>query len=113
MPQLGLGIPEFLIVSILALPLGGVVVFWILFGQRADRFGYPTTRAYLRAAPRTDEEKRDAADLALKGVTCCALGLLFAPFVLIGLLPLFYGGRKLVYASMGLGLVNDADPRDA
>jgi hypothetical protein len=35
--------------------------------------------------------------------------LIFAPFVLIGLIPLFYGGRKLVYASMGLGLVDDAD----
>ena len=26
---------------------------------------------------------------------------------LVGLVPLFYGGRKLVYASMGLGLVDD------
>jgi hypothetical protein len=63
----------------------------------------------VRAAPRSDEEKRDAADLALKGLVFCVLGLIFAPFVLIGLIPLFYGGRKLVYASMGLGLVDDAD----
>jgi hypothetical protein len=39
----------------------------------------------------------------------CLLGLLFPPFVLVGLVPLFYGGRKLVYASMGLGLVDDGD----
>ena len=37
------------------------------------------------------------------------LGLLFPPLVLVGLMPLFYGGRKLVYASMGLGLVDDGD----
>lgn len=43
----------------------------------------------------------------------CLLGLLFAPIVLVGLIPLFYGGRKLMYASMGLGLVDDADQRSA
>jgi hypothetical protein len=43
----------------------------------------------------------------------CLLGLLIAPLVLIGLVPLFYGGRKLVYASMGLGLVDDGDERRA
>jgi hypothetical protein len=37
------------------------------------------------------------------------LGLLFSPIVLVGRIPLFYGGRKLVYASMGLGLVDDGD----
>lgn len=47
--------------------------------------------------------------MALKGLVLSATGLLFPPFVLIGLLPLFYGGRKLVYASMGLGLIDDAD----
>jgi hypothetical protein len=45
----------------------------------------------------------------VKGLACCALGVLFAPFVLIGLAPLFYGGRKFLYASMGLGLVDDPD----
>jgi hypothetical protein len=63
----------------------------------------------LRAAPRSDAEKRDAVDLALKGLACCVIGLLFPPFVLIGLMPLFYGGRKVVYASMGLGLIDDGD----
>jgi hypothetical protein len=29
------------------------------------------------------------------------LGLIFAPLVLVGLVPLLYGGRKLVYASLG------------
>jgi hypothetical protein len=96
----------------LVLLLGPVVLFvpfLVILRRRSQRFGYPSARAYLRAAPRSDAEKRDAADLALRGVVFCALGLLFPPAVLVGLIPLFYGGRKLVYASMGLGLVDDAD----
>jgi hypothetical protein len=30
------------------------------------------------------------------------------PVLLIGLFPMFYGARKIAYASMGLGLVDDA-----
>ena len=87
----------------------GIVMFSLRFARQARHFGYRSTRAYLRAAPRTDAEKQDAADLALKGLVFCILGMLFPPFFLIGLMPLFYGGRKLVYASMGLGLVDDPD----
>ena len=108
-----IGIPELIILMIIGGPfilgLGGLLLYRAVLPKRAKRFGYPTTGAYLRAAPRSDEEKRDAADLALRGLVCCLLGLLFPPFVLVGLIPLFYGGRKLVYASMGLGLVDDAD----
>lgn len=107
---LGLGIPG---VFILAVLLGPILLFLVLARPRAKRFGYASTAAYLRAAPRSDAEKRDAADLALRGVVFCILGLLFPPFVFVGLIPLFYGGRKLVYASMGLGLVDDADQPDA
>ena len=108
------GIPELIIIlAILVLPLGGLFVFWAGFARRAKRFAYPSTWTYLRAAPRSDAEKRDAADLALKGLVFCVLGLLLPPFVLIGLVPLFYGGRKLVYASMGLGLVDDGTERGA
>jgi hypothetical protein len=107
------GIPELMIIGIVGLPvvvaLIGVALFWISFPRRAKRFGYPGTLAYLRAAPRSDDEKRDAADLALKGLACCVLGILFAPMVLVGLVPLFYGGRKFIYASMGLGLIDDPD----
>ena len=108
-----LGVPELIILGIVLAPVMlGVIAavrYGVISGRRAKRFGYASTRAYLRAAPRSDAEKRDAADLALWGVVFCALGLLFSPFVLVGLVPLFYGGRKLVYASMGLGLVDDAD----
>ena len=97
------------IVVVVVFSLLGFALFVATFARRAKRFGYPTTRAYLRAAPRSDDEKRDAADLAVKGLACCALGVLFGPLVLIGLAPLFYGGRKFLYASMGLGLVDDPD----
>jgi hypothetical protein len=89
------------------------VYFWVSVVRRAKRFGYRSTWAYLRAAPRSDAEKRDAVDLAVKGLLWCGLGLIFAPLVLIGLLPLFFGGRKFLYASMGLGLVDDPDLPDA
>jgi hypothetical protein len=108
-----IGIPELMIIGMIGFPvivaLIGVALFWISFPRRAKRFGYPGTLAYMRAAPRSDEEKRDAADLALKGLACCVLGILFPPVVLVGLVPLFYGGRKFVYASLGLGLVDDPD----
>ena len=109
---LGIGVPDllmlFLVGAVAAVPVA-IVLFAVLIRRRAKRFGYLSTSAYLRAAPRSDAEKKDAADLALKGLVFCVLGVLFPPFILIGLIPLFYGGRKLVYASMGLGLVDDAD----
>ena len=103
------GIPEIIIAGILGPPLLGLLFIWPFFRRRARRFQYKSTSEYLRAAPRSDLEKRDAVDVALKGLVICALGLLFPPFILVGLIPLFFGGRKVVYASMGLGLVDDAD----
>ena len=103
------GFPQLFLLSFLSIPLAGVLVVWLLLRRRARHFAYASTRAYLRAAPRSDAERRDAADLTLKGVVWCFLGLVFSPLVLVGLIPLFYGGRKLVYASMGLGLVDDPD----
>lgn len=105
-----LGVPELIILAPLLLP---PTLFFVGFVRRARRLGYHSISAYLRAAPRTDEEKRDAADMAMKGLVVALLGLIFAPIVLIGLVPLFYGGRKLAYATMGLGLVDDVDQPDA
>jgi len=97
--------------AVLAVVVVGLVAvrFWRNLGRQARRAGYASTGDFLRAAPRTDDEKRDAVDLTLKGLVVCVLGLLFPPFLLIGLFPLFYGARKLAYASMGLGLVDDAE----
>ena len=111
-----LSIPDLLFFGVIALaavvPVA-IVLVAVLVKRRATRFGYASAGAYLQAVPRSDAEKRDAADLVLRGVVFCVLGVLFAPFVLVGLVPLFYGGRKLVYASMGLGLVDDADQTSA
>lgn len=115
MPQIG--VPELIILIPVLIALGFFLFRGPLFRgtlrNRARRFGYESTRVYLAAAPRSDAEKQDAADLALRGLVWCLLGLLFPPFVVVGLIPLFYGGRKLVYASMGLGLVDDTDHSDA
>ena len=92
-------------------PLVWVVVALVRSERRkAAEAGHPSLGAYLRAAPLTDKEKGDAADLFLKGLVICMLGLVFPPLLLIGLVPFFFGARKLVYASMGLGLVDDAEP---
>jgi uncharacterized iron-regulated membrane protein len=108
------GIADVIFLSVLGMFVAGIVAaVRMLWRQRrkAREHGYESLGAYLRAAPRTDEERRDAADLALKGAVICLLGLIFPPLLLIGLFPFFYGARKLVYASMGLGLLDDADPR--
>lgn len=111
MLRMGL-IPDLIFASLLAGFVAAIVlVVRLLWRQqrKAREHGYPSMGAYLRAAPRTDEERREAADLTLKGVVICLLGLIFPPMLLIGLFPFFYGARKLVYASMGLGLADDAD----
>jgi hypothetical protein len=104
--------PIFMMLGLFMIPvIAAIVMVWILMrGQRrvARALGYPSLSAYLRATPQTDEEKRAAVDLALKGLIISVLGLLMPPVLLIGLFPLFYGVRKVAYASMGLGLVDDA-----
>lgn len=110
--MLGIGVPELIILSLLLLFLAAIAIAVRLLwrqGRKARAYGYPSLSAYLRAAPRTDAERRDAADLALKGLVICLLGLIFPPMLLAGLFPFFYGARKLVYAWMGLGLLDDAD----
>ena len=93
------------LVAVVALVLGEV--------RKVRRAGYPSLWAYLAATPKTDAEKRAAADLALKGVVICFLGLLFPPLILLGLVPLYFGARKVIHVSMGLGLVDDIDLPDA
>ena len=88
----------------------GIVTIGRAYRRQARRAGYGTIGAYLRAVPRTDDEKRDAVDLALKGLLTCLAGVLLPPLLLIGAFPLYYGARKVLHASMGLGLVDDAEP---
>jgi ABC-type spermidine/putrescine transport system permease subunit II len=61
--------PVLIILAILVGPLTAVIVFSVSIARRrARRFGYASTRAYLRAIPRSDAETRDAVDLALQGL---------------------------------------------
>ena len=92
--------------------LAGLLIFRLvgIYRRKALKAGYGSLTEYLRSAPRSDEERRDSVDLVLKGLVICILGILFPPLVLIGVVPLYYGARKLAFASMGFGLVDDAVP---
>ncbi len=100
-------------ILVAAIVIGLVLMIWTMLQRRARQAGYARLGAYLRAAPRNDAEKRDAIDLALKGLVICLLGLILPPFLLVGLIPFFYGARKVAYGSMGLGLVDDANQPQA
>jgi hypothetical protein len=99
-------------VTILAAVGGGLLLLLVLLGLfllpiliwrgRVRRRGYAGLGAYLRALPQTEEERLDAIDLTLKGVVLCVLGLLFPPLVVIGLVPLYYGLRKLAAVRLGI-----------
>ena len=63
-----LSLPELFILGLLGIfILAVLMVLRLLWTQRrkARAYGYPSLSAYLRAAPRTDDERKDAADLAL------------------------------------------------
>jgi hypothetical protein len=113
LPRMSSGDAWWLLVSIglvLLLFAGWIAVFvvpiWI-WRSRVRRRGYPGVMAYLRELPRTEEEKLDAVELALKGVVLCIIGLLFPPLVLVGAVPLYYGARK--WASVALGIAGAKD----
>jgi len=88
--------------------VGGVILWWRIRRQ-ARRFGYASKMDYLRAVPKSDDERRDAADLAVIGLAVCLLGMFWALSVFVGLVPFFYGARKFAYATLGLGLIDDGD----
>ena len=107
------GANTLVVVGLLAVLVLGVLLALVTLvmreSRKARRAGYASFWAYLAATPKTDAEKRAAADLALKGVVICFLGLLFPPLILVGLVPLYFGARKVIHVSMGLGLVDDID----
>jgi hypothetical protein len=74
----------------------------LVWRSRVRRRGYAGLRAYLRELPMTEQEKLDAVELTLKGVAICVLGMLFPPLVLIGLVPLYYGARKVASVILGI-----------
>ena len=98
------------VVSMVVLTTFAIVQFVKKMRRKAQAAGYASVTDYLNAVPHDDEEMRDAVDLALKGTVICLLGLLFPPFLLFGVVGLYYGVRKIAYSSLGLGLVDDAEP---
>jgi len=81
----------------------GVFLVPVLIWRRSvRRRGYPGLKVYLRELPQTEEEKLDAVELTLKGVAICVLGLLIPPLVVIGLVPFYYGARKLASVTLGI-----------
>jgi hypothetical protein len=92
---------------LLAAWIGVFLVPILIWRRSVRRRGYPGLSAYLRELPMTDEEKLDAVDLTLKGGAICVLGLLFPPLVLVGLVPLYFGARKLASVTLGIAPAGD------
>ena len=98
---------------LLLLSLAAVValLIWLaryILRRRARKLGYQTLTEYLRAVPATNAEKLDALDLAMKGVVITLLGIIFPPLIVVGLIPLYFGLRKISSTLMGLGLTETA-----
>ena len=94
--------------------LSAIMIFVVRrLRKNAAAAGYPGVGAYLRAVPRNDEEKRQAVDLALKGVILCGLGLFFPPMILVGVVPFYYGSRKLILVWLGLDILAEIDRSSA
>ncbi len=91
-----------LLVVLLAVLVAVCLLPILIWRGRIRRQGYPSLRAYLRELPRTDEEKLDAVELTLKGAMLCLLGLLFPPIIIIGVVPLYFGLRKLAAVQLGI-----------
>lgn len=104
-----------LLALLVAIVVPGAIVIFVVrrLRQNAAAAGYPGVGAYLRAVPRNDEEKRQAVDLALKGLILCALGLFFPPMILVGVIPFYYGSRKLILVWLGLDILAEIDRTNA
>lgn len=88
-----------LALAVLLLLLPAIFLAWgFLLLRRMWRARIPR----LRKLPQTDEEKLDAVELTLKGGVLFVLGLLFFPLIVISLVPLYYGLRKLAAIRLGM-----------
>jgi hypothetical protein len=86
-----------------------LLVVWVgrtILARKARGFDFETVRSYLSAVPQTEAQMLDATDLALKGLVMTVLGILFAPLMFVGLLPLYYGFRKLILVQMNVALTD-------
>jgi hypothetical protein len=99
-----------IVLTSIAIVVGLIILYRGYYDSRARRFGYESRAGYFQAVPRTDSEKREAVDQTLMGLVLCLVGLLLPPVLLVGIVPLFVGGRKAVFAALGLGLSDEVDP---
>jgi hypothetical protein len=83
-----------------------ILVGRMMLLKRARANDYPSLSVYLQAVPATEAQKLDAVNLALKGGLMVILGVLFPPLIFVGLIPLYYGLRKITMTLMGLGLID-------
>ena len=91
-----------------------VLLVWSLIAvsrtrQRARQAGFKRVSDYMLAVPRNDREKREAVNMAFRGLALCLVGIVFAPLLLLGVFPLYYGGRKVTLALLGTDLLADDD----
>lgn len=91
-----------------------VALVWSLIAvirtrQRAREAGFKRVSDYMLAVPRNDREKREAVNMAFRGLALCVLGIVFAPLLLLGVFPLYYGGRKIILTLLGMDLLADDD----
>jgi hypothetical protein len=91
-----------------------IVLVWSLVAigrtrQRARQAGFKGIRDYMLAVPRNDREKREAVNMAFRGLALCLIGIVLTPLLLLGLPPLYYGGRKITLVLLGTDLLADDD----
>jgi hypothetical protein len=91
-----------------------IVLVWSLVAigrtrQRARQAGFKGISDYMLAVPRNDREKREAVNMAFRGLALCLLGIVLTPLLLLGLPPLYYGGRKIILVLLGMDLLADDD----
>jgi thiosulfate reductase cytochrome b subunit len=77
--------------------------------RRARQAGFKRISDYMLAAPRNDQEKREAVNMAFRGLALCVIGIVLTPLLLLGVFPLYYGGRKISLALLGLDLLDEDD----
>ena len=97
-----------ILLTFTAVVLGAIWLGRVILLKRARAVGYEAVLVYLRAVPDTDAQRLDAVDLALKGVVVTVLGVIFPPLTIVGLVPLYYGVRKVATTMMGLGLTDSS-----
>jgi len=101
--NIGIALALFLVAILILI---GVV--WLLlrvWRARLRRRGYADINDYFRSfrrLPQTNEEKLAAIELTLKGAVILVLGRFFPLLVVIALVPLYYGVRKLAALRLGL-----------